>query len=196
LDWKLSRIHFVLTVLVLLGIIGQGCTPINPHDRSTLDHPKPELSPVLTEEQVLTDDEMEDLKYALDLAEYYYALGVNFNREGEWLEAQRNFEKSLEILSSIDVSADSNGTNQRFETLLEEIEQDYRFTLTSLGLLSDESSHGAFLELFSDIKNFKKLRETLPFRQVEKPESRELAGLSADCGPAAFRGLSRAHGKI
>ncbi|MBD3170536.1 MAG: LysM peptidoglycan-binding domain-containing protein [candidate division Zixibacteria bacterium] len=150
-----------------------GCTPVNPNSKKTLtqDTPRPKLEPVITPEQVVTGDELEELRYSLDLAEYYYALGVNANREGEWETAQKNFEKSLEILSEIDVTADSNGVNTRFNTLLNEIEQDYRFTLTSLGILSNESSHNAFIELFSDIKNFKSLRESLTAARLEEPDS-------------------------
>ena len=46
------------------------------------------------------------------------------------------------------------------ERLLNEIEEDYRLTLISSGTLSSEASVTAFRELFSDLKNFKNLKES------------------------------------
>ncbi|MCP4634651.1 MAG: LysM peptidoglycan-binding domain-containing protein [candidate division Zixibacteria bacterium] len=168
---KSFNLTLSIACLLITVFLFSGCQSVNPSQQPTLLKDKPKLREVITEEPIVTSDQDLELEYSLDMAEYYYALGVNANREGDWEVAQNNFERSLEILSEIDVTADSNGTSERFNILLNEIEQDYRFTLSSLGLLSDESSHSAFLELFSDIKNFKTLRESLTAKQVAEPES-------------------------
>ncbi len=167
-----------LNLLCFFGVVIllSGCSSINPSQKPILVERNEQSSEKGADETSIPDTQLqrqsEELDYSLDMAEYYYALGVNANRDANWEDAQFYFERSLEILSEIDVTDDEqDANNQRFNTLLKEIEQDYRYTLTSLGILSDESSHSAFLELFADIKNFKKLRENLTSRQVEAPDS-------------------------
>ncbi|PJA26515.1 MAG: hypothetical protein CO189_10355 [candidate division Zixibacteria bacterium CG_4_9_14_3_um_filter_46_8] len=168
---KRNVLFISLIPLFLIFNYLSGCSPVNPHQKPVLENGLPKLSPVITDELQESDGGMPDLEYSLDRAEYFYALGVNANRDGKWEQAQSNFEKAMEILSEIDVSADSNGTNERFNKLLKEIEKDYSYTLVSQGILSDESSHSAFLEMFADIKNFKNLKEGLSAKQVAVPES-------------------------
>ncbi len=169
--WEKGIIFTIVFSLFFYSLILTSCTPISSLKKPLTENPKVELAPVISDESDYQDNQTDDIDYSLDLAEYYYALGVNNNRDGKWEKAQDNFEKALEILSNLDVSADSEETNQRFTNLLNEIQQDYHYTLTSRGILADETSHSAFLELFSDIKNFKKLRESLSAKQVAVPES-------------------------
>jgi membrane-bound lytic murein transglycosylase D len=102
---------------------------------------------------VIADSVSQELKRA----EFYYGLGVSANQSGEWIEAQKNFEKALEILSELPLDEE---TNLKFvaeaNKLLHEISNDYKTTLISLGGLSSETSVNAFLEKFRNIENFKK----------------------------------------
>lgn len=92
--------------------------------------------------------------------EYYYGLGVSANQEANWKEAEKDFEKALEILSNIDVDEETSSKYaDKFNQLLHEISADYKVTLLYLGALSDDGSVSAFVERFKDIHNFKKLRE-------------------------------------
>jgi membrane-bound lytic murein transglycosylase D len=95
-----------------------------------------------------------------ETAESYYAFGVSANQEGEWSKAQEYFEKALDILSGLDIEEESDSLMARkFNMLLHEIAEDYKVTLLSVGVLSDETSISAFLERFKNIQNFKKLQE-------------------------------------
>ncbi len=102
--------------------------------------------------QKISRDEFEDV-------EFYYALGVSANREGNWREAQEHFEQALDILASLDIEEETDSLRaEKFNMLLREIAGDYKVTLLSLGVLSGESSISAFLERFEDVENFKKLQ--------------------------------------
>lgn len=95
-----------------------------------------------------------------ETAEFYYAMGVSANQEGEWTKAQEYFEKALDILSNLDIEGDSDSLKtKKINMLLHEIAEDYKVTLLSVDVLSDETSISAFLQRFENIQNFKKLRE-------------------------------------
>jgi membrane-bound lytic murein transglycosylase D len=116
--------------------------------------------------------------FNFETAESYYALGVSANQEGEWTKAQEYFEKALDVLSRLDLEEESDSLRaKKFNRLLHEIAEDYKVTLLSVGVLSDETSVSAFLERFENIQNFKKLQEGLA--KKEELDSLE-AGLSLD----------------
>jgi membrane-bound lytic murein transglycosylase D len=108
----------------------------------------------------------------IDRAEYYYAQGVGYFQRGVQDSAQLAYEQALEVLSEIDIDP-TEYPNQasRIERLLNEIEQDFRLTLMSTGVLYSESSVAAFRELFEDVKNFKKLKESDAFRAFDKADT-------------------------
>lgn len=108
-------------------------------------------------------------------AEYYYGLGVAANRASRWEEAQKNFEKALDILSQLDIQADEKKWAAKFDRLLHEIGADYKITLLSLGALSSETSVEAFVEKFKDIDNFKKLR-----KEIQEPPEKEVEKITYD----------------
>jgi membrane-bound lytic murein transglycosylase D len=125
-----------------------------------------------------TTSEEDNTAFTFETAESYYALGVDANQEGDWTTAQEYFEKALDVLSQLDIEEESDSLRaKKFNKLLHEIAEDYKVTLLSVGVLSDETSVSAFLERFKSIENFKKLQEGL----VKKGESDSLeAGLSPD----------------
>jgi len=110
-------------------------------------------------------------------AEHYYALGVQANQDAEWNEAQSNFEKATEILSSIDMAnMEQSQVADKFDILLREIAADYQFTLASMGKLSSESSMAAFLLRFESPENLRDYQETL----VIEPEAEEIPEITYD----------------
>lgn len=113
-------------------------------------------------DQMIADDFRE--------AEHYYGLGVKANGEGKWEEAQKNFEKALDILSQLDIQAEDEKWAEKFNRLLREISADYKITLLSLGALSGETSVDAFVERFRDTDNFRKLRKELEGSWEEETE--------------------------
>jgi len=123
-----------------------------------------------------TTSEEDTTAFKFETAESYYALGVGANQKGEWTNAQEYFEKALDVLSRLDIEEESDSLRaKKFNMLLHEIAEDYKVTLLSVGVLSDETSVSAFLERFENIQNFKKLQESL----VKKGELDSLeAGLS------------------
>jgi membrane-bound lytic murein transglycosylase D len=125
-----------------------------------------------------TTSEEDTTAFKFETAESYYALGVGANQKGEWTKAQEYFEKALDVLSRLDIEEESDSLRaKKFNMLLHEIAEDYKVTLLSVGVLSDETSVSAFLERFENIQNFKKLQEGL----VKRGESDSLeAGLSLD----------------
>jgi len=142
---------------------------------------KPKVTSPQIEKQKITSEidslTLIDQMIAQDFkeAEYYYGLGVAANRMGRWEEAQKNFEKALDILSQLDIQADEKEWSYKFNKLLHEISADYKVTLLSLGALSSETSVDAFVEKFKDIDNFKKLRQ-----EVEKPPEKEVEEATYD----------------
>ena len=108
----------------------------------------------------------------IDKAEYFYAHGVAYFQRGSQDSAQQTYEQALDVLSEIDISPEEFPDQVlRIERLLNEIEQDYRLTLMTTGVLYSESSVAAFRELFEDVKSFKKLKESDAFRSFEKSDT-------------------------
>ncbi len=103
-------------------------------------------------EENVARDEFEEV-------ELRYALGVAANQQGNWLEAQDQFEEALELLGNLDLDGGDTLRERRFEKLLNEIAADYKITLLGLGVLSGESSISAFLQRFESIDNFKALQK-------------------------------------
>jgi len=113
-----------------------------------------------------------DIDEAIDKAEYFYARGVQYFQLGIPDSAQEVYEQALLVLSELDVDPDEKPEQAaRIEILLNEIEQDYRLSLMSTGVLYSESSVMAFRELFEDLKNFKKLKESDTFRAFDKSDT-------------------------
>ncbi|MFH1335916.1 MAG: LysM peptidoglycan-binding domain-containing protein [Candidatus Zixiibacteriota bacterium] len=112
--------------------------------------------------EIVPKDEFEEV-------EQNYALGVSANQEGKWLEAQDYFEQALELLANLDLDEEDSGREKRFQTLLNEIAEDYKITLLSLGVVNDESSISAFLERFESIENFKGLQKAVKEEIVLPP---------------------------
>ncbi len=113
-----------------------------------------------------------DINEALDKAENFYAVGVHFFQISQLDSAQAAYEQSLAILSELDLDPDQNPDQAaRMERLLNEIEEDYRLSLISSGTLSSEASITAFRELFSDLKNFKNLKEAGIVHEFNKADS-------------------------
>lgn len=113
--------------------------------------------------EIAPKDEFEEV-------EQNYALGVSANQEGKWLEAQNYFEQALELLANLDLDEADLGREKKFQTLLNEIAEDYKITLLSLGVVNDESSISAFLERFESIKNFKNLQRAAKEEIVLPPQ--------------------------
>ncbi|MEE9554316.1 MAG: LysM peptidoglycan-binding domain-containing protein [candidate division Zixibacteria bacterium] len=108
----------------------------------------------------------------IDRAEYFYAHGVAYFHKGTQDSAQQAYEQALEVLSEIDLDPQEYPDQVlRVERLLNEIEQDFRLTLMTTGVLYSESSVTAFRELFEDVKNFKKLKESDAFRAYDKADT-------------------------
>jgi len=108
----------------------------------------------------------------IDRAEYYYAQGVSFFQKGVQDSAQQSYEQALEVISEIDIDPESYPDQAlRVERLLNEIEQDYRLILMTTGVLYSETSVAAFRELFEDVKNFKKLKESDAFKTFDKSDT-------------------------
>jgi len=130
------------------------------------EHTPPETDLATSSENVTADE--------FETVEFYYALGVSANQEGRWREAQEHFENALDVLASLDIEEDSDPLRaEEFNMLLQEIAEDYKVTLLSLGVLSGESSISAFLERFESIENFKKLQQD--FEKTEELPSIEEA---------------------
>lgn len=124
------------------------------------------------DEQTVTPADALEIDAEIDRAEYYYAQGVRYFQKGAMDSAQQAYEQALEALSDIDI--DSEGYPEqavRMDRLLNEIEQDFRLTLMSTGVLYSESSVAAFRDLFEDVKNFKKLKESDAFRAFDKADT-------------------------
>lgn len=101
-------------------------------------------------ESQLTDDE---IIYKFSLAEEYYAFGVAANLKKKWDEAQYNFEKAIDILTSMDLTFDTTNSENiilehSYQRLMNEITSDYKLTLFNLNILSEEASPYAIEEKF------------------------------------------------
>jgi membrane-bound lytic murein transglycosylase D len=129
------------------------------------------ITPTETEPQV---NEIDQIRESLKDAETNYTTGVLFYQRNVLDSSQQCFEKALETLSDLDINADENPDEARWmETLLKEIEADYRLTLMASGSLFSEGSAAAFRDLFSDLKNFKNLKNKQNIK-TEPPDSTAL----------------------
>jgi len=106
----------------------------------------------------------EEIRATLHEAETYYTNGVIFYQRNLLDSSQIAFEEVLLVLSELEFDPDIFKSEARWmEILLKEIESDYRLTLMTSGVLYSEGSTAAFRDLFSDIKNFKRLKESGEF---------------------------------
>jgi len=92
----------------------------------------------------------EEAIYKLSLAEEYYAFGVASNMKKSWGEAEYNFEKAIEILSTLEIAdeGDTTALATEYRRLMNEITADYKLTLFNLNVLSDDASPYALDEKF------------------------------------------------
>jgi membrane-bound lytic murein transglycosylase D len=150
---------------IFLGLISilflAGCSSSLIQQRVVNPFPKVELS--FRDSTATTNDSDSTLQTTpednFEAVELHYALGVALNQEGKWLEAQEQFEQALEILANLDLEEADSLSEHKVQKLLNEIAEDYKLTLLSLGILSDESSISAFRERFESIENFKSLQK-------------------------------------
>ena len=113
-----------------------------------------------------------DLDVALDDAEALYAVGVHHFQVGNLDSAQASYEQALAILAEVDLNSEQIPEQaSRMDRLLNEVEQDYRLTLIASGSLSSDASVAAFRELFSDLKNFKKLKESAEVKEFNEADT-------------------------
>ena len=113
--------------------------------------------------------ESEDIRAALKKAEAYYTKGVIYYQRNILDSSQVSFEEALLIISDLDFDESIYRAESKWmATLLKEIESDYRLTLMTSGVLYSEGSAAAFRELFSDIKNFKTLKDSGHFHDPTK----------------------------
>jgi membrane-bound lytic murein transglycosylase D len=113
-----------------------------------------------------------DIDMALDKAEGFYAVGVHYFQISQLDSAQAAYEQSLTIMSELDLDPEQNPDQaSRMERLLDEIEEDYRLTLVASGRLSSDASVTAFRELFTDLKNFSKLKESGEVKEFNEADT-------------------------
>jgi membrane-bound lytic murein transglycosylase D len=118
--------------------------------------------------------EISHVRESLKEAEDDYTTGFLFYQRNVLDSSQQYYEKALETLSDLDINADENPDEAKLmETLLKEIEADYRLTLMASGSMFSEASAAAFRDLFSDLKNFKNLKEKQNIK-TEPPDSTTL----------------------
>jgi membrane-bound lytic murein transglycosylase D len=154
-----NRYICVFALIVAFFLIGCAGGAIKPRVMNPPPQEQPksaELSETgvesLPSQDISPRDEFEEV-------ELYYALAVNSNQEGRWLEAQDHFEEALELLANLDIEEGDSLRELKFERLLHEIAEDYKITLLGLGVLNEESSISALLQRFESIENFKALQE-------------------------------------
>ncbi len=118
--------------------------------------------------------EINQIRQLLKEAETSYTTGVLYYQRNVLDSSQQSFERALETLSDLDINGDAHPDEAKWmETLLKEIESDYRLTLMASGSLFSEGSAAAFRDLFSDLKNFKNLKEKKNIK-TEPPDSTAL----------------------
>jgi len=150
-----------ISLFVLFGFLLTGCS------RELIKSQLPEEYPVLPESQIISPADSAAvyeklISEELKEAENYYALGVEANLNGEWAEAQSNFEQALDILANLNLDEEIHSVNiDKYNRLLREIASDYKITLLSLGVLDSQSSISAFLQKFEDVENFQKLKDSV-----------------------------------
>lgn len=130
---------------------------IKPRVQTNYPPPEPQVASQEDSSAVYEKVISEELKEA----ETYYAAGVEANQNAEWLLAQSNFEKALEVLGNLDLGDELHSKNiDKYNRLLHEIATDYKITLLSLGTLDSEGSISSFLEKFDNIQDFQKLKDS------------------------------------
>ncbi len=111
----------------------------------------------------------------LALAEEYYQYGAQANAAERWNEAQYNFERSIAILSALDIEPDvTTDYGQHYTKLLGDIRSEYKLTLLYLATIPGETSSSAFVDRFEEIDDFAKLREERVITDVDKTETYDI----------------------
>jgi len=156
-------------LIILMLIIG-GCTRPDMGRLTARDSNNANAN--LNDDKALarTDSsQLQDIRGTLTDAESFYTEGVIYYQKNQLDSSQSSFEEALMTLSDLDFVYDTfPGEARWLETLLKEIESDYRLTLMTSGMLYSDGSAAAVRELFSDIKNFKQLKESNQFHQPSK----------------------------
>ncbi len=168
-----------LGLLLLILVIFTGCSHPDPGRLMRTQEAAPVVDTVqslaaTTDSSASADSTIDNalIDEAIDKAEYYYAKGVRYFQISKLDSAQATYEQALSVISEMDIDPDESPEQAtRLETLLNEIEQDYRLTLMSSGELSSESSTIAFRELFDDLKNFKKLKESQEYHTFAEADT-------------------------
>ncbi len=118
------------------------------------------------------------IRSALKECEKLYAQGIVYYQKNELDSSQLAFGKALELLADIDIDGEQGDFSEESrwaETLLKEIKADYELALMASGEFFSEGSANAFRELFSDIKNFKSLKEKRKQPLVSHPDLQKVS---------------------
>ncbi|MCP4583943.1 MAG: LysM peptidoglycan-binding domain-containing protein [candidate division Zixibacteria bacterium] len=169
----MNKIGLLMVLLVLIT----GCTRPDPGRLAETNQSTPQnyngaTSNDISDNKALADvdsSRLVEIREALTEAESYYTEGVIYYQRNLLDSSQIAFEEALMALSELEFDTESYPKEARWlETMLKEIESDYRLTLMTSGVLYSEGSAAAFRELFSDIKNFKELKESGQFHKPSK----------------------------
>jgi len=139
-----------LTGLIWLALFLSGCG-LSPKD-SVLKKPSAQREGSTPSGQVQTENALEA---RFKRVEELYGKGVVSNQESDWVTAQTEFEKSLEILYLMEVDEADTTAVECYNRLLREIAYEYKNSLVYLGELEDDTSQILFLEQFYDLQTFK-----------------------------------------
>lgn len=165
----------VLAVAGCASTVRQGSAVASPNERGTA-HSSARAGynsvPPDTAVSQLQDEMYLQALEELALAEEYYQYGAQANAAERWNEAQYNFERSISILSALDIEPDVNTEyGQRYTVLLGDIRSEYKLTLLYLATIPGETSSSAFVDRFEEIDDFAKLRQERVVTDVDKTET-------------------------
>jgi membrane-bound lytic murein transglycosylase D len=168
----------IVTIILFVTLALLACSHPDPERlmRADTDRPARDENHETSQNPITESDETPadalEIDREIDRAEYYYARAVAYFHQGILDSAQQTYEQALEVLSEIDIAVEDYPDQAvRIDRLLNEIEQDFRLTLMSTGVLYSQSSVAAFRELFEDVKNFKKLKESDAFRDFDRADT-------------------------
>ncbi len=177
---RLSCILFavVLAVAGCASTVRQGSAIASPNERAATNSDSRAGYNSVPSDTAVSPLQDEIYLQALDelaLAEEYYQYGAQANAAERWNEAQYNFERSIAILSALDIEPDvTTDYGQRYMKLLGDIRSEYKLTLLYLATIPGETSSSAFVDRFEEIDDFAKLRQERVVTDVDKTETYDI----------------------
>jgi len=160
----------VLSAFCLAALLS--CSAAAPRRSAAKEVPPPKAEEPVTSPTVLAPAALSPESVLLAEAEGYHAVATAAHERGDFVEAEYNFEKALELLADLD--PDTEFTDQQktqIDELLDHLAADYQLTVREHGDGMTPPEMSAFMMRFEDLESLRNYKNYSEMQRALEPDS-------------------------